>query len=175
MFIRNVGKILSCYTASHLIKTVIFILTVMRTSNLTYFSSVGKYSTQEHHSSTLKMEATCSSETSVRFYHATRRRIPEVIFIVTAIIIPNLVQLDCLGRLLKKEYLPFRRKQHKVIKHLYQPTRRHFPEDSNLHSFPPSFHTLFIYFLSLLHVVQTGSGAHPASYPLGTGGSFPGG
>jgi hypothetical protein len=27
---------------------------------------------------------------------------------------------------------------------------------------------------SLLHVIQTGSGAHPASYPMGTGGSFPG-
>jgi hypothetical protein len=26
---------------------------------------------------------------------------------------------------------------------------------------------------SLLHVAQTGSGAHPASYPMGTGGSFP--
>jgi hypothetical protein len=25
---------------------------------------------------------------------------------------------------------------------------------------------------SLLHIVQTGSGAHPASYPMGTGGSF---
>jgi hypothetical protein len=25
----------------------------------------------------------------------------------------------------------------------------------------------------LLHVVQTGSEAHPASYPMGTGGSFP--
>jgi hypothetical protein len=24
------------------------------------------------------------------------------------------------------------------------------------------------------HVVRTGSGAHPASYPMGTGGSFPG-
>jgi hypothetical protein len=28
---------------------------------------------------------------------------------------------------------------------------------------------------SLLHVVQTGSGAHPASYPMSTVGSFPGG
>jgi hypothetical protein len=28
---------------------------------------------------------------------------------------------------------------------------------------------------SLLHVVQTGSGAHPASFPMGTGGPFPGG
>jgi hypothetical protein len=28
---------------------------------------------------------------------------------------------------------------------------------------------------SLLHIVQTGSGAHAASYPMGTGGSFPGG
>jgi hypothetical protein len=28
---------------------------------------------------------------------------------------------------------------------------------------------------SLLHVVQTGSGVHPTSYPMGTGGSFPGG
>jgi hypothetical protein len=28
---------------------------------------------------------------------------------------------------------------------------------------------------SLLHSVQTGSEAHPASYPMGTGGSFPGG
>jgi hypothetical protein len=27
---------------------------------------------------------------------------------------------------------------------------------------------------SLLHSVQTGSGAHPASYPIGTGGSFAG-
>jgi hypothetical protein len=27
---------------------------------------------------------------------------------------------------------------------------------------------------SLLNVVQTGSGAHPASHPTGTGGSFPG-
>jgi hypothetical protein len=29
--------------------------------------------------------------------------------------------------------------------------------------------------LSLLHSVQTGSGAHPASYQMGTGDSFPGG
>jgi hypothetical protein len=28
---------------------------------------------------------------------------------------------------------------------------------------------------SLRHHVQTGSGAHPVSYPMGTGGSFPGG
>jgi hypothetical protein len=28
---------------------------------------------------------------------------------------------------------------------------------------------------SLLHVVQIGSGVHPTSYPMGTGGSFPGG
>jgi hypothetical protein len=28
---------------------------------------------------------------------------------------------------------------------------------------------------SLLHVVQTGSGVHPTSYPMGTRGSFPGG
>jgi hypothetical protein len=28
---------------------------------------------------------------------------------------------------------------------------------------------------SLHHRVQTGSGAHPASYPTGTGGTFPGG
>jgi hypothetical protein len=28
---------------------------------------------------------------------------------------------------------------------------------------------------SLLNVVQTGSGAYPASYPMGTGGFFPGG
>jgi hypothetical protein len=28
---------------------------------------------------------------------------------------------------------------------------------------------------SLLHSVQTGSGAHPASYTMGTGSSFPGG
>jgi hypothetical protein len=27
--------------------------------------------------------------------------------------------------------------------------------------------------LSLLHIVQTGSGAHPAFYPMGTTGSFP--
>jgi hypothetical protein len=27
---------------------------------------------------------------------------------------------------------------------------------------------------SLLHSVQTGSEAYPASYPMGTGGSFPG-
>jgi hypothetical protein len=30
-------------------------------------------------------------------------------------------------------------------------------------------------FFSLLLSVQTGSGAHPASYPMGTGGPFPAG
>jgi hypothetical protein len=29
--------------------------------------------------------------------------------------------------------------------------------------------------ISLLHAVQTGSGIHPISYPMGNGGSFPGG
>jgi hypothetical protein len=29
--------------------------------------------------------------------------------------------------------------------------------------------------ISLLHVLWTGSGTHPASYPMGTGASFPGG
>jgi hypothetical protein len=28
---------------------------------------------------------------------------------------------------------------------------------------------------SLLHVIQTGSGAHPALYPMGTGAALPGG
>jgi hypothetical protein len=28
---------------------------------------------------------------------------------------------------------------------------------------------------SLLHVIQTGYGAHPATYPMGIGGAFPGG
>jgi hypothetical protein len=28
--------------------------------------------------------------------------------------------------------------------------------------------------MTLLHIVQTGSGAHPASFPMSTGGSFPG-
>jgi hypothetical protein len=28
---------------------------------------------------------------------------------------------------------------------------------------------------SHLQVIQTGSGVHPTSYPMGTGGSFPGG
>jgi hypothetical protein len=31
-----------------------------------------------------------------------------------------------------------------------------------------------IFPLSLLHVVQTGSGVHPTSYPKGTGSFFPG-
>jgi hypothetical protein len=30
-------------------------------------------------------------------------------------------------------------------------------------------------FFSLRYRIQTGSGAHPASYPVGNGGSFPGG
>jgi hypothetical protein len=33
---------------------------------------------------------------------------------------------------------------------------------------------LLLFQFSLLHVIQTGSGAHPASYPMDTGGSFPG-
>jgi hypothetical protein len=31
-----------------------------------------------------------------------------------------------------------------------------------------------VYKISLLHVVQRGSGVHPTSYTMGTGGSFPG-
>jgi hypothetical protein len=37
------------------------------------------------------------------------------------------------------------------------------------------FESLWGQGFSLLHVVQTGSGAHTASFPMGTGGSFPGG
>jgi hypothetical protein len=33
---------------------------------------------------------------------------------------------------------------------------------------------LLLFQLSLLHVTQTSSGAHPASYSMDTGGSFPG-
>jgi hypothetical protein len=32
-----------------------------------------------------------------------------------------------------------------------------------------------VQYFPLLHSVQTDSGAHQASYPMGTGGSFPGG
>jgi hypothetical protein len=34
---------------------------------------------------------------------------------------------------------------------------------------------LYTIMFVLYSCVQTGSGAHPASYPMGTGGSFPGG
>jgi hypothetical protein len=37
------------------------------------------------------------------------------------------------------------------------------------------FESWWVQEFSLLHVVQTSSGAHQASYPMGTGGSFPGG
>jgi hypothetical protein len=33
----------------------------------------------------------------------------------------------------------------------------------------------FTVFVKFLYVVQTGSGVHPTSYPMGTGGSFLGG
>jgi hypothetical protein len=33
----------------------------------------------------------------------------------------------------------------------------------------------FFFFVSVKRFLQTGSGAHPASYPMGTGGPFPGG
>jgi hypothetical protein len=32
-----------------------------------------------------------------------------------------------------------------------------------------------LYEFLLLHIVQTGSGVHPISYQMGTGGAFPGG
>jgi hypothetical protein len=51
---------------------------------------------------------------------------------------------------------------------------RHIPEGGILHSHCRE--NLKSYKeSSLLHVVQTDSGTHPASYPMGTGGSFPGG
>jgi hypothetical protein len=36
------------------------------------------------------------------------------------------------------------------------------------------FWSIYIYIYSLHHRVQNGSGTHPASYPMGTWGSFPG-
>jgi hypothetical protein len=39
----------------------------------------------------------------------------------------------------------------------------------------PEFQSLLGQELSLLHVIQTGSGAQPAPYLMGTGGSLPGG
>jgi hypothetical protein len=38
---------------------------------------------------------------------------------------------------------------------------------------PPARFPAGVRDFSLLHSVQTGSGAHPASHPVGTGGSFP--
>jgi hypothetical protein len=35
------------------------------------------------------------------------------------------------------------------------------------------FESRYVQEFSLLHVVQTGSGVHPTSYPMGTAGSFP--
>jgi hypothetical protein len=37
----------------------------------------------------------------------------------------------------------------------------------------PEFESRWVAEYSFLHVVQTGSGVHPASYPMGTGGLFP--
>jgi hypothetical protein len=39
----------------------------------------------------------------------------------------------------------------------------------------PEFESRYDKEFFLLQVVQTGSGVHPTSYPMGTGGSFPGG
>jgi hypothetical protein len=36
------------------------------------------------------------------------------------------------------------------------------------------FESWYVQKLSLIHVVQAGSGAHPASFPMGTGGSYTG-
>jgi hypothetical protein len=49
----------------------------------------------------------------------------------------------------------------------YWATHRHIPEN-NTSKFRMGRD------FSVLHVVQTGSGAHPASYPMGTDGSLPG-
>jgi hypothetical protein len=46
---------------------------------------------------------------------------------------------------------------------------------SSLCSFLEPLFTSSDWEFSLLPVLQTGSGVHPTSYPMGTGGSFPGG
>jgi hypothetical protein len=38
----------------------------------------------------------------------------------------------------------------------------------------PEFESRYFKQFSLLHIVQTGSRAHPVPYPMGTGGFYPG-
>jgi hypothetical protein len=113
------------------------------------------------YSSALKMERVHSCETYVNFYQSTRSHISQD---------TNIDNLNA-----------------------SKPCPLHKP--SNKSHFNHEYHYLLILILSvgiatsygfddsgigvpwhfsLLHSVQTSSGAHPASYPMGTGGSFPG-
>jgi hypothetical protein len=47
-------------------------------------------------------------------------------------------------------------------------------QSSNLKTDYRYIYQLIHLYFSLLHCIRTGSGAHPASYPMGNGGSFPG-
>jgi hypothetical protein len=71
--------------------------------------------------------------------------------------------------------VPWMNSIHKCNLCFLQRFSKHFPL-SNLHVY--LYHkslVLNLYGFTSLHVVQTGSGAHPAFYPVGTGDSFLGG
>jgi hypothetical protein len=144
-------------------------------------------------SSTLKMEAICSSETSVETRRTTRRYIPEDDTLVS-----SLFTSWTYASILKMEAVSSAETSVN-----YQTTQHNISEDSSLHShrrgdlisyklllfiilqilvcsLNPSCRTDGVQFRAgtrhfpLLHSVQTSSGVHPDFYPMGTGGSFPG-
>jgi hypothetical protein len=61
----------------------------------------------------------------------------------------------------------------KPVKHV-QVSPRVQLQDTGWMTDEPEFESRLSKTCSLLHVIQTGSEAHPASYPMGTDGSFSG-
>jgi hypothetical protein len=106
--------------------------------------------------STLKMEAMCSSETSFGFRRTTRRYIPEDTLHVISL-------LDAAAGLCVRSVVESWGYRGVTLFTNAYTTSRSWGGSVGESDF------------SLLHSVETGSAARPASSPMGTGSSFPGG
>jgi hypothetical protein len=145
------------------------------------------------------MKAACSFETSINYYQTAWRHIPEKSSIqvdVTSSVIRNVqnTALRCYGCVepIKESRLPKQLvalvitsegKQLEVQRFIRSPLRKMASQNSAL-GIPTAYGLDDRGFrvrvpvrseFSLPRIVQSSSGAHSASYPMGTEGSFPGG
>jgi hypothetical protein len=121
---------------------------------------------------TMKMHAICFSETSFGFQWRTRHCIPKdsTLLITSSLLIPVCLKWICASLAV----VMWQQDYNKWIYLVSYTRRAEIAQSVERRTGRPEFDSRQGQVLYFLYNFQTGSVAHPATYPMGTGGSFPG-